>query len=30
MTISYEVPEGYFDFYLVIEPEEESEEWNIP
>lgn len=26
MTISYEVPEGYFDFYLVIEPEEESEE----
>lgn len=26
MTISYEVPEGYFDFYLVIEPEEETEE----
>lgn len=22
MTISYEVPKGYFDFYLVIEPEE--------
>ncbi len=22
MTISYEVPTGYFDFYLVIEPEE--------
>ncbi|MCT3342249.1 GHKL domain-containing protein [Lactobacillus johnsonii] len=22
MTISYEIPKGYFDFYLVIEPEE--------
>nr|MDE6546914.1 GHKL domain-containing protein [Lactobacillus sp.] len=22
MTISYEVPKEYFDFYLVIEPEE--------